>query len=83
MRWTERSSAHHLGFTAWLVSLVLLLLPTAVLGTLAFRLQNVQLAVGAGVQLLFVLVFFRAHPVWRPPVSASIVVLYLIALGPV
>ena len=81
MRWTERSSAHHLGFTAWLVSLVLLLLPTAVLGTLAFRLQNVQLAVGAGVQLLFVLVFFRAHPVWRPPVSASIVVLYLIALG--
>jgi hypothetical protein len=38
-------------------------------------------AVGAGVQVLFVLVFLRAHPVWRPPVSVSVVVLYLIALA--
>jgi hypothetical protein len=33
------------------------------------------------VQALFALVFIRAHPVWRPPVSASLVVLYLIALA--
>jgi hypothetical protein len=58
-----------------------LLLPTAVLSALAYRLEAVPLAAGAGVQLLFALVFFRAHPVWRPPVSASVIVLYLVALG--
>ena len=31
-------------------------------------------------QALFLLVFLRAQPVWRPPVSASVIVLYLIAL---
>ena len=34
----------------------------------------------AGVQALFILVFLR-HPVWRPPASASVIILYLIALG--
>lgn len=80
MRWSDRPR-HELGFISWLASLLLLLTPTAVLGALAYRLDAVPLASGAGVQLLFVLVFLRAHPVWRPPVSASVVVLYLIALG--
>ena len=43
--------------------------------------EPAPIAAGAGVQLLFALVFLRAHPVWRPPVSASLVVLYLIALA--
>jgi HEAT repeat protein len=72
---------HELGFRGWLVSLGLLLTPTAVLGALAYRLDALPLASGAGVQLLFALVFSRAHPIWRPPVSASVVILYLIALG--
>ena len=63
------------------MSLALLATPTAVLGALAYRLTSIPLAAGAGVQVLFLLVFLRAHPVWRPPVSASVVVLYLIALG--
>ncbi|MDB5308177.1 MAG: repeat protein [Gemmataceae bacterium] len=81
MRWSDRSSRHDLGFGPWVVSCLLLLIPTAVLGALAYRLEAAPLAAGAGVQLLFVLVFLQAHPVWRPPVSASVVVLYLIALG--
>src|SRR4051794_36664178 len=81
MRWAPRSSSHRLRFRAWLVSLFLLALPTAVLGGLAYRFNSIPFAAGAGVQLLFLLVFFRAHPVWKPPVSASVVVLYLIALG--
>ena len=40
-----------------------------------------SIAVGAGVEGLFLLIFFRVHPVWRPPVSVSVVVLYLIALA--
>ena len=76
-----RHTAHDLGFTPWIASLVLLFIPTLVLGALALRLEALPLATGAGVQLLFVFVFLRAHPIWRPPVSASVVVLYLIALG--
>ena len=81
MRWADQSSSHRPRFRAWLASLFLLALPTAVLGGLAYRFASTPLAVGAGVQFLFLLVFLRAHPVWRPPVSASVVVLYLIALG--
>jgi hypothetical protein len=81
MPWAERSSTHRPRFTAWFTSLVLLALPTAVLGALASRFGSIPLVAGAGVQFLFFLVFLRAHPVWRPPVSASVVVLYLIALG--
>jgi hypothetical protein len=79
MRWAERPS--YLGTRGWLASGVLLMLPTAVLAVLAARLVSLPLAVGAGVQLLFLIFFFRAHPVWRPPVSASVVILYFIALG--
>jgi hypothetical protein len=63
------------------VSFTVLVLPGALLGGFAYRFESVPLAVGAGVQGVFALVFLRAHPVWRPPVSASLVVLYLVALA--
>jgi len=81
MNWSELGPRYALGPRGYAVSATLLLLPTVVLAGLAYRLNAVPLAAGAGVQLLFVLVFLRAHPVWRPPVSASVIVLYLIALG--
>lgn len=80
MRWSELPSRPGVGFRARLLSFVLLLLPATILGWLAYRFQSPSVAVGAGVQVLFVLVFLRAHPVWQPPVSVSVVVLYLIAL---
>lgn len=81
MRWAVRNSSHRLAFLPWVASLVLLAMPAALLGVLSQRLHSVPLAAGAGVQALFLLVFIRAHPIWRPPVSASVVVLYLVALG--
>lgn len=78
---SDRPGANRLSFTGWLVSLFLLALPTAVLGALAYRFWSIPLAAGAGVQVLFLLIFLRAHPVWRPPISASVVILYLVALG--
>jgi hypothetical protein len=77
----DRSSRHRVGFSGWLLSVALLLTPTAVLGYLAYRLDSQSMLVGAGVQALFVLVFCRAHPVWRPPISVSVVAVYLIALA--
>lgn len=70
-----------LGFVGWCASLSLLVLPTVLLSALAVRTELLAVAVGSGVQCLFALVFVRAHPVWKPPVSASLVVLYLIALA--
>jgi hypothetical protein len=81
MNWSHSPARYDLGRVGYALSCTLLLLPTVVLGALAYRLEAVPLAAGAGVQLLFALVFFRAHPVWRPPVSASVIVLYLVALG--
>jgi hypothetical protein len=80
MRWSDLSPSHNLGVRARVVSLVLLAVPTATLGLLALLHGSLPLAVGTGVQALFLLVFLRAQPVWKPPVSASIIVLYLIAL---
>ncbi|HEY3787912.1 MAG TPA: HEAT repeat domain-containing protein, partial [Urbifossiella sp.] len=80
MRWADRHP-HDLGLLSWSLSLLSLLAPTIVLGVLAWRLAATPLAAGAAVHLLFVIIFLRAHPIWRPPVSASVVVLYLIALG--
>ena len=81
MAWSSLAPRRDIGLVGWAVSLSLLLLPGALLGWLSYRTQLMPLAVGAGVQLLFAAVFLRAHPVWRPPVSASLVVLYLIALA--
>ena len=81
MNWSDRASRHDLRVAPWVASLSLLFLPTMVLAALAGRTEAAARAAGAGVQFLFALVFFRAHPVWRPPVSASVIVLYLVALG--
>jgi hypothetical protein len=81
MYWSDPRHRSVSGLTPWLVSFGLLLLPAALLGWLAARFQAFPLAVGAGVQVLFVLVFLRAHPVWRPPAGPSVVVLYLMALA--
>jgi hypothetical protein len=81
MRWFDLPPRSTLNPAGAILSLALLLLPTAVLGGLAYRHQALPIAAGAGVQLLFALVFLRAHPVWRPPVSSSVVLLYLIALA--
>ncbi len=80
MRWSHPTHQYELKFVHWVFSFALLLLPTAVLGLLAHRTNSLPVAVGAGVQALFLLVFIRVHPVWRPPISVSVVVLYLIAL---
>lgn len=81
MRWFDLPPRSTLGPTGLVLSVCLLLLPTAVLGGLAYRHEAVPIAAGAGVQLLFALVFLRAHPVWRPPVSSSVILLYIIALA--
>jgi hypothetical protein len=81
MRWPDFSSRHGIGFCAWIISFLLLLLPTGLLAFLAFRSGSLPVVVGAAIQILFVLVFLRAHPVWRPPVGVSVVILYLIALA--
>lgn len=81
MPWTSLAPRRDLGFGGWIVSSILLVTPCAVLSALAYRTELLPLVVGAGVQGLFVAVFLRAHPVWRPPVSASLTVLYLIALA--
>lgn len=81
MSWSSLAPRREVSLFGWAVSLLLLVLPGATLGLLAYRTDLLPLAVGAGVQGAFALVFLRAHPVWRPPVSASLVVLYLIALA--
>lgn len=66
---------------ARLVSFVILFGPTAVLAALAYRYDSRLLAIGAGAEFLGLLLFVRAGVVWKPPVSASVILLYLMALG--
>ena len=80
MRWSELPPRNNIGSLSWAFSFLLLGLPAIVLGLLAYRFNSMPVAVGAGVEGLFVLVFARVHPVWRPPVSISVVILYVIAL---
>ncbi|AMV27966.1 HEAT repeat protein [Gemmata sp. SH-PL17] len=81
MSWSTSAPRRDLGLLGWVTSCALLLLPCTVLAFLGYRTHMVPLYVGAGVQGMFVLTFLRAHPVWRPPVSASLIILYLIALA--
>ncbi|QJW92804.1 HEAT repeat domain-containing protein [Frigoriglobus tundricola] len=81
MSWSNLAPRRGLSFSGWALSLFLLLLPSALLFALAYRSDSGPVAVGACVQSLFALVFLRAHPVWRPPVSASLIALYLIGLA--
>lgn len=81
MGWSTPAPRSDLGLFGRVVSLALLLLPCAVLSALGYRTDLVPLYVGAGVQALYALTLLRAHPVWRPPVSATLIILYLIALA--
>ena len=81
MAWSTSAPRRDLGPLGRVVSLALLLLPCTVLGGLGYRTHLPPLYAGAGVQGLFVLMFVRSHPVWRPPISASLIILYLIALA--
>lgn len=81
MPWSDVSHRYEPGVGVRVTSLLLLLLPTALLGVAAAWLNSIPLAVGAGVQSLYAVVFVRQHPVWRPPIAPSVVVLYIVALG--
>ncbi len=81
MAWSTPAAAPDLGLFVRVASLSLLLLPCTLLGGLGYRTDLLPLYAGAGVQAVFALTFLRAHPVWRPPVSASLIILYLIALA--
>ena len=81
MPWSDLSYHHEPGPVTRFASLGLLLIPTALLGLAAAWLGSTPLAIGAGVQFVYAVVFVRQHPVWRPPVAPSVVVLYLVALG--
>ncbi len=81
MAWSTAAPRDDLGLFGRVVSVALLLLPCTALSVLAHRTDLIPVYAGAGVQALFVLMFIRAHPVWRPPVSSSLIILYLIALA--
>lgn len=66
---------------ALVVTLALLLVPPAVLGVAALRQQSALLAVGAIAQVLGAALLVRSRYAWRPPASAVVICLYLIALG--
>lgn len=61
--------------------MLVVLAPTLLLGAAAAWIESMPLAIGAIVQLVYAMVFIRQHPVWRPPVAPSVVVLYIVALG--
>ncbi|HET6574987.1 MAG TPA: HEAT repeat domain-containing protein [Fimbriiglobus sp.] len=67
--------------TARVVSWTLLLTPAAILALAATRYFSVVLAMGSAGAFIGGLLFARTREAWRPPVSAAIVVLYLVALG--
>ena len=75
----DRAREAELGPVARFGSVVLLLLPTALLTAAAAHLDSRDLAIGAGIQAVFALLLCRQQPVWRPPVSASVIVLAGIA----
>ncbi|MFO0824934.1 MAG: HEAT repeat domain-containing protein [Gemmataceae bacterium] len=79
MRSSQRSQPQKLGGLAQAFSFFILLFPAVVLGLLASHADSLIVAIGAGVQTAFLLFFLRAHPVWQPPISVMVVVLYLIA----
>lgn len=63
------------------LSLVLILLPAVILGLSAAVYQSPVLAAGAGVSLCGGMLVIRAVPVWHPPASGLLILVYLMALG--
>lgn len=66
---------------AYAVSLALLALPPVVLGIAAARYQSAGLAIGGMAAALAACLFTRERAIWRPPVSGSVILVYLLALG--
>lgn len=66
---------------ARLLSFALLAAPAVVLAALAYRYQSQLLAAGAAAEFLGLLLFARGGVVWKPPASASVILLYLMGLG--
>jgi len=81
MAWSDLSHQSEPRLLTGVASLALVLTPTVLLGSAAAWLWSLPLAIGAVVQLVYAIVFVRQHPVWRPPVAPSVVVMYLVALG--
>ena len=78
MRSISRSRPQSIGVLNYALSYLLLLLPTGLLAVLAARTESPAVTVAVGVQLLLALGLARSHPVWHPPTSGTVVVLYLI-----
>jgi hypothetical protein len=81
MAWSSLAARRELSATGWILSISLLVFPSVLLAGMGYRTEMMTLYVGAGLQAIFALVLMRAHPVWRPPISATLAVLYLIALA--
>lgn len=67
--------------SARIVSVLVLAAPACVLGFAAARYHSPLLASGAVAELLGGLLFVRYQAAWRPPASASVALLYIMALG--
>ncbi len=65
----------------WLVSLALLATPAVTVGMAAARDGSALLACAAVAELLGAVLLVRHRAVWRPPASASLTILYLMAVG--
>ncbi len=63
------------------VSLGLLLLPAVLLGVAAERYESALLLAGATAELLAAAALLRTREVWKPPVSGTLILLYLLGLG--
>lgn len=66
---------------ARLIHFAILVGPAALLGGLAVRYDSRLLAIGAAAELLGAALFFNRGLAWKPPVSASVILLYVMALG--
>ncbi|MCU0704432.1 MAG: hypothetical protein MUF18_10690 [Fimbriiglobus sp.] len=66
---------------ALVATVVLLLVPPAVLGMAALQRGSALLAIGAIGQALGSALLVRSRYAWRPPASGIVICLYLIALG--
>jgi hypothetical protein len=81
MAWSSLAARRELSAFGWILSISILAFPSVLLAGFGYHTEMTALYLGAGVQAIFALVLLRAHPVWRPPISATLVVLYLIALA--
>ncbi len=80
MDWSKSQPVRH-PIVAHAMSLGLLMLPAALLGIAADRYGSPLLMVGAIAELLAGCLLLRTREVWKPPASATLILLYLMGLG--